>query len=102
MHDLTRGDLADAREALVGDMHLVVAERLRPAFLADFRRHGGVVPVLDLEEGPFLVVERQEAVLEDALPDLPHELMVEPDVVTADQGPAQRLLGLGRVMEVSA
>ena len=48
------------------------------------------------------MVIRQEGVLEDALADLPHHLVIEEDVVLAEERPAERLLGLGEVMQIAA
>ena len=49
-----------------------------------------------------LLVEGGERVVQDALPDLAHEPVVEVQVVLPQQLPAQRLVGLRQVVEIGA
>ena len=49
-----------------------------------------------------LLVQRGERVVQDALPDLAHEPVVEVQVVLAEQVPAQRLVRLRQVVEIGA
>ena len=88
MHNLTGRDLANTREARLRDIDRVITERAGTPLLTDLRRHRGVVHVLDLQELALLVIQRKETILEDALADLPHQLMIERDVMLAQQGPA--------------
>ena len=61
MHDLTGGDLPDVGVAAdLVDVDLVIAEGARTALLADLRRDGGIVHVLDLQDLTSVVVIRQE------------------------------------------
>ena len=83
-------------------MDLVIAEDARTTLLADLRGHGGIVHVLDLQDLTAVMIIRQEGVLEDALADLPHHLVIEEDVVLTEERPTERLLGLGEVMQVAA
>ena len=46
------------------------------------------------------MVKRQEAIFKNARTDLAHELVVEVDVVLADERPAERLLRLREMMQI--
>ena len=61
-----------------------------------------IVEVVHGEDGALFLVEREEAILEDALPDFCHEAVVEKNVVLADELPAERLLALREVVQVGA
>ena len=55
-----------------------------------------------MQEGALGSVELEEAILENARADLAHELVVEMEVVLAEELPAERLRALGEVMQVGA
>ena len=61
-----------------------------------------MIEILLGQDGPLLVVKRQEAIFKNARTDLAHELVVEVNVVLADERPAKRLLCLGEMMQVSS
>ena len=88
MHDLTGRDLANTRKASLRDIDRVITERARTAFLTDLWRHRGVVHVLDLQELALLVIQREETILENALANLAHQLVVERDIMLPQQRPA--------------
>ena len=88
MHNLTGRDLANTREARLRDIDRVITECARTALLTDLRRHRGVVHVLDLQKLALLVIQREKTILEDALANLAHQLVVESDVMLPQQGPA--------------
>jgi len=62
----------------------------------------GVLHILHMQELAFLAVEREEAVLQNALANLPHELVVKINIVLPEQLPAERFPGLGQVVQVGA
>ena len=72
--------------------------------LARRARGGGarVVEVALLQLPTPLLVERGERVVQDALPDLAHQPVVEVQVVLPQQLPAQRLVRLRQVVEIGA
>ena len=55
-----------------------------------------------MEECALFSVEFEEAILENALPDFAHELVVKIDVVLPDELPAEVLVALRKVMQISA
>ena len=84
MHDFARACLSDACEAGLVPVHLVVAKACRAAlWLLGHRRRckNWVVDIGRVQNLALLFVEREEGIVQDALANLAHKLVVEIDVV---------------------
>ncbi len=55
-----------------------------------------------VQERALFPVELEEAILENALPDLAHELVVKVEIVLPEELPAEVLAGLREVMQIGA
>ena len=79
--------MANTREARLRDIDRVITERARTALFTDLRRHRRMIHVFDLQELALLVIQREKTILEDALANLAHQLVVERDVMLPQQRP---------------
>ena len=93
--------MKNARKSLHGRVNFIITQR---EFFERTPPHGGhgIVDVIDLEHLALLVVEREETVLEDALPHLAHQPMIEENVMLAEELPSQSLFALREVVQVGA
>ena len=55
-----------------------------------------------MQKGALFPIEIEEAILDNALPNLAHELVIEVKIVLPEQLPAEGFARLGEVMQVSA
>jgi hypothetical protein len=99
MHDLAGRNLANAGEAFPRRVHFVVAELCR-FWPLRFLFANRIVHVRFMEKGALLLVKVEEASSQNALADFAHKLVVEMDVVFAEQLPTKRLARLGQVVEI--
>ena len=101
VHDLAAVAVEDAGEAFVGGVDLVVAEA---GFFDGFGGLGvdGMIEVVDGQGFALGAIEIEEGAFEDGGAEFPHELVVEEDVVFADELPAEGFVGFREVVEVGA
>ena len=83
-------------------MHLVVAKAIGFLIPGEGALSAGIIHILDLEDLALLFVKREEAIFQNALPDIAHQLVIEVDVMLPHQLPPQWLLRFRQVMEISA
>ncbi len=101
VHDLAAFAVENAGKSFAGGVDFIVAEH-QP--LDGFRTGivDGIVQVVLVQEGALFLVKLEEAAGQDAFADFAHELVIEVNVMLAEQLPAEGFLCLGEMVEIGA